>query len=169
MSLVFYIPRCDLTLVRNLRIVDVYQTSMAILILLFISRAFGNDLFPADNEGVPVCIDDRRTVSNIILSCLATIFASTWLAIHPNVPGRKITDKGAISGAVERAKIRGIAILAPEVIVSWAAEQFMVAWRVCHGAYFVVRTCGAIQLTVAIGKDISVESIIHGEKEEKSA
>ncbi|KAK0432185.1 hypothetical protein EV421DRAFT_1510428 [Armillaria borealis] len=79
-------------------------------------------------------------------SCLATIFASTWLAIHPNVPGRKITDKGAISCTVERAKIMGIAILAPEVIVAWAVEQFKVAWKVCHG------------------KNISVASVIHAWK-----
>ncbi|PBK80275.1 hypothetical protein ARMGADRAFT_1092366 [Armillaria gallica] len=113
----------------DLRPVDMYQTSLIILILLFISGALGADVSPADTEGVPVCINDRRTVSNIVWSCLVTIFASTWLAIHPNVPGKKIMDKGAISLAVERAKIMGIAILAPEVVVGWAAEQFYVAWR----------------------------------------
>ncbi|PBK58753.1 hypothetical protein ARMSODRAFT_967466 [Armillaria solidipes] len=110
-----------------------YKTSVIALILLFVSRAFGADISPADDEGASTSLDDRRTVLNILWSCLATIFASTWLAIHPNVPGQKITDKGAISRAVERAKIMGIAILAPEVIVSWAAEQFKVAWTVCHG------------------------------------
>ncbi|SJL18580.1 uncharacterized protein ARMOST_22177 [Armillaria ostoyae] len=120
-----------------------YNSSMIALILLLVSRAFGADVSSADDESVPVCVNDRRTVSNIVWSCLATVFASTWLAIHPNVPGRKITDKGALSCTLERAKIMGIAILAPEVIVSWAAEQFKVAWKVCHG------------------KDISMESVIH--------
>ncbi len=124
-------------LLKDLRPADMYQTSLIIFILLFISGALGADVSPADTEGVPVCIDDRRTVSNIVWSCLVTIFASTWLAIHPNVPGKKITDKGAISLAVERAKIMGIAILAPEVVVGWAAEQFYVAWRVRHGGYIV--------------------------------
>ncbi len=115
---------------------------MVVPIFLFIFRALGADTSPADDEGVPMCVDDRRTVSNIVWSCLATMFASTWLAIHPNVPGRKITDKGVISRTVERAKIMGITVLAPEVIVAWAAEQFKVAWKVCHGGYFV--SAGAI-------------------------
>ncbi len=50
---------------------------------------------------------------------------------------KKITDKGTISLVVERAKIMGTAILAPEVVLGWAAEQFMVAWRVRHGGYLV--------------------------------
>ncbi|PBK85593.1 hypothetical protein ARMGADRAFT_941875, partial [Armillaria gallica] len=104
--------------------------SVVVPIFLFIFRVLGADTSPAGDEGVPVCIDDRRTVSNIVWSCLATMFASTWLAIHPNVPGRKITDKGVISRTVERAKIMGITVLAPEVIVAWAAEQFKVAWKV---------------------------------------
>ncbi|PBK83049.1 hypothetical protein ARMGADRAFT_975243 [Armillaria gallica] len=127
-----------------------YTSSMIALFLLFVSGACGADVSPTDEDGAPACLDDRRTVLNILWSCLATIFASTWLAIHPNVPGRKITDKGAISRAVERAKIMGIAILAPEIIVSWAAEQYKVAWNVCHG------------------KDISVKSVIHDWREGKN-
>ncbi|PBK58893.1 hypothetical protein ARMSODRAFT_899966, partial [Armillaria solidipes] len=119
-----------------------YNSSVIALILLFVSRAVGADVSSADDEGVPVCVNDRRTVSNIIWSCLATIFASTWFAIHPNVPGRKITDKGAISRAMERAKVMGIAILVPEVIVSWAAEQFKVAWKVCHDRQGLTMTHG---------------------------
>ncbi|PBK58900.1 hypothetical protein ARMSODRAFT_899955, partial [Armillaria solidipes] len=115
---------------------------MIALILLSISCAFGADVSPADDQGAPACLDDRRTVLNILWSCLATIFASTWLAIHPNVPGTKITDKGAISRAVERAKIMSISIVAPEVIVAWAAEQFKVAWKVCHDRQGLTMTHG---------------------------
>ncbi len=64
------------------------------------------------------------------------MFACTWLAVHPNVPGRNITTKGTISCAIERAKIIAITILAPEVILAWAAEQFTVAWKLRHGEYF---------------------------------
>ncbi|PBK80277.1 hypothetical protein ARMGADRAFT_860402, partial [Armillaria gallica] len=74
-----------------------------------------------------------RTLLSIVWSCLATIFVCTWLAVHPNVPGRNITTKGAISCAVEHAKIIAITILAPETIVGWAAEQFIVAWKLRHG------------------------------------
>ncbi|KAK0197618.1 hypothetical protein F5146DRAFT_972125 [Armillaria mellea] len=116
---------------------------MIALVVLFVSQAFGAALPFADDEGVPPSIHDRRKILNILWSCLATIFPSTWLAIHPNVPGTKITDKGAMSRAVERVKVMAIAILAPEVIVTWAAEQFKVAWSVCHGT------------------NISVQSVIH--------
>ncbi|KAK0432170.1 hypothetical protein EV421DRAFT_2024119 [Armillaria borealis] len=114
---------------------DMHQNFVIILILLFVTRAFGAQTSPDDNKGVPACIEDQHTVLSIIWSCLATIFACTWIAVHPNVPGRNITTKGAISCAIERAKIMAITILAPEVIVGWAAEQFIVAWKLRHGKY----------------------------------
>ncbi|KAK0229396.1 hypothetical protein EDD85DRAFT_145596 [Armillaria nabsnona] len=148
-------------LLKDLRPADMYQTSLMILILLFISGALGADVSPADTEGVPVCIKDRRTVSNIVWSCLVTIFASTWLAIHPNVPGKKITDKGAISLAVEHAKIMGVAILAPEVVLGWAAEQFMVAWRVRHGKEISMK-CVVHALRCGKRKDLHGLTLTHG-------
>ncbi|KAK0440701.1 uncharacterized protein EV420DRAFT_1315853 [Desarmillaria tabescens] len=116
-------------------------------IVLLTSHAFGAPISPEDNQDLPVSSEDRRTVSNIVWSCLATIFTCTWLAIHPNVPGRNTTTKGAISCSIERARLMIIAILAPEIIVGWAAEQFMVAWRVRHG------------------EKISIASIIHAWRE----
>ncbi|KAK0440195.1 uncharacterized protein EV420DRAFT_1582093 [Desarmillaria tabescens] len=110
-----------------------YQIFMIFLTLLCITRASEVEISPDGRDGVPVCFEDRRTILSIVWSCLATIFACTWLAVHPNVPGRNITTKGSISCAIERVKIMVVAILAPEVIVAWAAEQFMVAWRLCHG------------------------------------
>ncbi|SJL18586.1 uncharacterized protein ARMOST_22183 [Armillaria ostoyae] len=114
---------------------DMHKNFVVILILLFVTRTFGAQTSPDDDKGVPACIGDQRTVLRIVWSCLATIFACTWLAVHPNVPGRNITTKGAISCAIERAKIMAITILAPEVIVAWATEQFIVAWKLRHGKY----------------------------------
>ncbi|SJL18581.1 uncharacterized protein ARMOST_22178 [Armillaria ostoyae] len=114
---------------------DMHKNLMIIVILLFVTRAFGAQTSPDDGKGVPACIGDQRTVLSIIWSCLATIFACTWIAVHPNVPGRNITTKGNISCAIERAKIMAITILAPELIVGWAAEQFIVALKLCHGKY----------------------------------
>ncbi|PBK80272.1 hypothetical protein ARMGADRAFT_1020976 [Armillaria gallica] len=112
-----------------------HQDFVIILILLFVTRACGAQTSPDNDKGVPACNGDQRTVWNITWSCLSTIFACTWLAVHPNVPGRNITTKGAISCAIEKVKIMAITILAPEVIVGWAAEQFTVAWKLCHGRY----------------------------------
>ncbi|KAK0475637.1 hypothetical protein EDD18DRAFT_1298165 [Armillaria luteobubalina] len=102
---------------------------MIIFILLFVTGAFGAQESPDNCEDGSACIGDKRTVLSIIWSCLVTIFACTWLAVHPNVPGHKITSKGTMSCAIERAKIIAVTILAPEIIVGWAAEQFIVAWK----------------------------------------
>ncbi|PBK64317.1 hypothetical protein ARMSODRAFT_1054550, partial [Armillaria solidipes] len=110
---------------------------MIIFVLLFSSGIFGVEISPKDGEDSPSSSEHRRTLLNIIWSCLATIFACTWLAVHPNVPGRNITTKGPISGGIERVKIMVTAILAPEAIVAWAAEQFIVAWEVCYSEYFM--------------------------------
>ncbi|KAK0228927.1 hypothetical protein IW262DRAFT_1242668, partial [Armillaria fumosa] len=67
-----------------------------------------------------------RTLWNVLWSCLTTIFASTWLAVHPNVPGRRIT-KGEgpwILSTREHLKVMAMALIAPEIIVAWAATQF---------------------------------------------
>ncbi|KAJ7034380.1 hypothetical protein C8F04DRAFT_1234252 [Mycena alexandri] len=53
-----------------------------------------------------------RTLFDIVWGCLATIFACTWVALHQNVPDPKL-------------RMMLITILAPEVIVSFAARQFM--------------------------------------------
>ncbi len=94
----------------------------------------------SDSSGSPACLN--RTELSIIRSCLATIFASTWLAVHPNVPGLNLTKeeprwwifgRPTIMCSIERAKLMLVAILAPEVMVGWAIRQFLVARK--------VRTC----------------------------
>ncbi|KAK0499363.1 hypothetical protein EDD18DRAFT_1037046, partial [Armillaria luteobubalina] len=72
------------------------------------------------------------TIWDIVWGCLVTTFTCTWFAIHPNVPGRNITTKGTIPCFIQRARLMVIAILAPEIIVGWAATQFTVAWRIRH-------------------------------------
>ncbi|PBK58881.1 hypothetical protein ARMSODRAFT_899977, partial [Armillaria solidipes] len=118
-----------------------HQIFNVVFVSLFITRASGSEISPDGDDGVPVCTGDRRTLLSIIWSCLATIFACTWLAVHPNVPGRNITTKGAISRATERAKIMAITILVPEIIVAWAAEQFIVALKLCHESKLTLAHC----------------------------
>ncbi|SJK96890.1 uncharacterized protein ARMOST_00138 [Armillaria ostoyae] len=129
----FHILPCGLILHKVLRISPKNQILTVVLFVLFVRSVFGAPISPKDSEDLPASSGAQRTVFNIVRSCLATIFASTWFAVHPNVPGRNITTKGAISCAIERARILAIAILAPEVIVAWAADQFIVAYKVCHG------------------------------------
>ncbi len=120
-----------------LRIADMNQISRIILILLFNCGVFGVEISPEDNEDLPVSSEDRRTLLSIVWSCLAMIFACTWLSVHPNVPGHNITARGLISCASEHVKIMVTAILAPEIIVAWAAQQFIVAWMICYSESFM--------------------------------
>ncbi|KAK0475645.1 hypothetical protein EDD18DRAFT_1089668 [Armillaria luteobubalina] len=106
---------------------------MIVFLSIFTASIIGAQSSPDDPDGVPVCAGDQRTVLSIIWSCLGTIFACTWVAVHPNVLGHDITTNGIISCAIEWLKIWSMMILAPDVIVAWAAEQFIVAWKLCHG------------------------------------
>ena len=67
---------------------------------------------------------DDRTVWSIVWSCLATLFACSWVAVHPNVP--RATDSGALILG-RRLAMMGYMLLAPEVVILWAARQFFIA------------------------------------------
>ncbi|KAJ7890394.1 hypothetical protein B0H13DRAFT_2666012 [Mycena leptocephala] len=67
-----------------------------------------------------------RSLSNIIWGCLATIFASTWISVHPNVPA---PGHGTLRVIFKRLGIMAVAAVAPEVIVYFAARQWSVARR----------------------------------------
>ncbi|KAG0695649.1 hypothetical protein DFH29DRAFT_813969 [Suillus ampliporus] len=76
---------------------------------------------------------DTRSLLAIIWSCAATLFACTWTAIHPNIPGIK---EGKVAITFHRLFIMVIALVAPELMITWAARQFFSAqWTVAHG-YF---------------------------------
>ncbi len=122
-------------MLEGLRIAGMNQIAMLVLVVLFSSGVFGVEISPKDSEDLPASSEDQRTLLSIVWSCLATIFACTWLSVHPNVPGRNITTRGPISCTIEHVKIMVTAILAPEVIVAWAAQQFIVAWKVCYSEY----------------------------------
>jgi hypothetical protein len=75
-------------------------------------------------------IDDCRTLSTLILGCVATLVAATWVSVHPNIPAPNI---GHIMLALHRLKLMLLAIIAPEVIAIWALRQRMVAHRLSAG------------------------------------
>ena len=61
------------------------------------------------------------------LSDLTTIFACTWLAIHPNVPSPNDSRLIILS---RKAMIMGLAILVPEYTTVWAFRQWVTARRI---------------------------------------
>ncbi|KAG1848942.1 hypothetical protein DFJ58DRAFT_704881 [Suillus subalutaceus] len=77
---------------------------------------------------------DTRTLWDIIWSCVATLFACTWTAIHPNIPGM---DEGRMTIFFRRLYIMVLALIAPVLMVTWAAIQFLSAleWTAAHGFF----------------------------------
>ncbi|KAF7369902.1 hypothetical protein MSAN_00619700 [Mycena sanguinolenta] len=70
-------------------------------------------------------IDSCRTLFSVVWGCLATIFACTWVSVHPNVPPPK---QSRLQLFWRRLKMMFIAMIAPEVMVGFAARQ-------CFGAH----------------------------------
>ncbi|KZT19406.1 hypothetical protein NEOLEDRAFT_1142071 [Neolentinus lepideus HHB14362 ss-1] len=70
--------------------------------------------------------DDSRTQWNIIYSCVLTVFACTWLAIHPNIPDQR---EGQVRRFFRRTRLMIMAVIAPELVIVWATRQWLVARR----------------------------------------
>ncbi|KAG1721793.1 hypothetical protein EDB19DRAFT_1646207 [Suillus lakei] len=74
-----------------------------------------------------------RSLWNIIWSCCLTIFACTWTAIHPNIPGM---NEGKVAKLTRRMLLMVPAIIAPELMITWATRQFFSAqWTLTHGFF----------------------------------
>ncbi|KAJ7151294.1 hypothetical protein C8R43DRAFT_1067483 [Mycena crocata] len=69
-------------------------------------------------------INNCRKLFDIIWGCLATIFACTWVSVHPNVPP---PNQSRLALFWRRLKLMLIAIIAPELMVGFAARQFFTA------------------------------------------
>ncbi|KZP11718.1 hypothetical protein FIBSPDRAFT_837244 [Athelia psychrophila] len=80
----------------------------------------------SSNPAFDTCNDLRtcRSLVGIVASCLATIFACVWVAVHPNVPGPNQTRK---SRYFESFKLVGVTLLVPEWVLAWAVRQFLQA------------------------------------------
>ncbi|TFK32497.1 hypothetical protein BDQ12DRAFT_773129 [Crucibulum laeve] len=88
----------------------------------------------------------QRSLLDIIWTCASTIFACTWLSVHPNIPG---PDESWFAIARGRAKLMLYALLMPEVVICWAIRQraaslviannftilFNVKWSIEHGFF----------------------------------
>jgi hypothetical protein len=63
---------------------------------------------------------NSRTIWNIIWSCFSTVFACAWIAVHPNIPAPKDSQWKILR---RRMMIMAYVLLAPEMVIIWAARQ----------------------------------------------
>jgi hypothetical protein len=84
-----------------------------------------------------------RSMWGITWSCLSTIFACAWIAVHPNIPGPKDSHWAVLC---RRILIVVYILVAPEIVIAWAARQHFGArqlakfyegrgWTMTHGFF----------------------------------
>ncbi|KAJ7151317.1 hypothetical protein C8R43DRAFT_886872 [Mycena crocata] len=99
------------------------------LLLLFLVHAFYTNGRPISGPHLESrapaesCddINDCRKLFDIFWSCLVTVFACTWVSVHPNLPPPNLKWHARLW---RRLKLMLIAIIAPELMVGFAARQF---------------------------------------------
>lgn len=69
-------------------------------------------------------LDNSRTIWDIVWACLATIFACTWVAVHPNIPSPRANWKARFRS---RLVVMVYAWIAPECVTMWAVIQLLSA------------------------------------------
>jgi hypothetical protein len=119
------------------------------------SVLFNSTFASADGNATDGCGDIRscRTVEEIIYSCIAVVFACTWVAIHPNIPRkfavaeeiewweneedaedyRETGDSFTVHSAVvtlQSVLIMILALITPELIIYWAIRQWFAARQI---------------------------------------
>ena len=68
-----------------------------------------------------ICPGDQRTIWDILWSCLATIFACSWVSVHPNIPG---PNESSWRIFLRRLELMFWVVTAPEMIITWAFRQW---------------------------------------------
>ena len=68
-----------------------------------------------------ICPADQRSLLDILWSCLATLFACSWVSVHPNIPG---PDESWWRIYLRRLELMFWTVFAPETIITWAFRQW---------------------------------------------
>src|SRR5882762_3293768 len=69
-----------------------------------------------------ICPADQRSIWDILWSCLATIFACSWVSIHPNIPAPNESSRRIF---LRRLELMFWAVIGPEMIITWALRQWL--------------------------------------------
>ncbi|PPQ82810.1 hypothetical protein CVT25_009188 [Psilocybe cyanescens] len=87
-----------------------------------------------------------RTMSEIVWSCIVTVFACSWVSVHPNIPSPHDSDFVIFR---RRIGLMFWAIIGPELLMIWAMRQWLQAsniakiyedhgWTKVHGHFLVM-------------------------------
>jgi hypothetical protein len=119
------------------------STTLSMLCLLLVYSLTQSD--PGDASPIPSItsitpradfscndLNNCRTISNIVWSCLSTIFLCTWVSLHPNITAAR--DPGVMGWLRDFTKNKLplflCALLVPEYILAWAIRQYFKAGHI---------------------------------------
>ncbi|KAF9447774.1 hypothetical protein P691DRAFT_819538 [Macrolepiota fuliginosa MF-IS2] len=71
-----------------------------------------------------------RTLHGIVWSCLATMFACTWVAMHPSVPTPELQAGSWWPRLKCRIVLAASALIAPECMLLWAVRERILAEKI---------------------------------------
>lgn len=98
--------------------------------LAFPLQVRSEDLLSRESASSVVCTcPDQRSIWDIVWSCFATIFACSWVAVHPDIPA---PDEGWWKITFTRLEYMFWTILTPEMMILWAARQWFGARTLLH-------------------------------------
>ena len=132
------------------------RVSMTIFFIMYNLLRHGNVLAAAlpsshpssDTSFQPREIDanrfTQRSTWNIICSCFATLFACSWVAIHPNIPAR---SDSSIRRFFRHLMIMVYMLIIPEAVIYWAARQWWAARNIAKKHQGLLFSLGISQLT----------------------
>ena len=109
-----------------------FPTMLLVLTLVYLFHSLQSHALPllAESSGhaatvlnTPACIcpADQRSILDILWSCLATIFACSWVSIHPNIPA---PNESSWRILLRRLELMFWALFSPEMIITWAFRQW---------------------------------------------
>ncbi|KAG1859033.1 hypothetical protein DFJ58DRAFT_658427 [Suillus subalutaceus] len=97
------------------------------LYLVGVIQATNTTTTTSDSFKVPSPSFTTRTLWTIVSSSVLTLFACVYSAIHPNIPSPKHSPGGIL---LQRLGITIMALIAPELIATWAMRQWLSARQV---------------------------------------
>ena len=69
-----------------------------------------------------ICPANQRSIWDILWSCLATIFACSWVSVHLNIPA---PNESSCRIFFRRLELMFWAVIGPEMIIVWAFRQWL--------------------------------------------
>ncbi|KIK53962.1 hypothetical protein GYMLUDRAFT_1024781 [Collybiopsis luxurians FD-317 M1] len=87
------------------------------------------NILSSSSSGLCNDIYKCRTLPQILWSCISVVIACTWVSVHPNIPGPKESCRRIFR---RRIGLMITALIAPELLVLWAARQWFAARKLSN-------------------------------------